>query len=167
MVLDSAGAHGRQRGRRVFARRERYFVLAGGFVLQQPRCSCCGREFDAPRRYGQKFRTALPILEPRIFSPRLASGARLFIGSTVLVAAVNRRLDDLLDSSVTFIGERVLVALAKLPQGIRVPYVLCRGCGGKVLSKATHVSGPYYKWDWLADLRPRWLARWRKSGGRA
>jgi hypothetical protein len=135
-------------------------VLAGGFVLRQPRCCCCGREFEAPRRSGQKFPIALPILEPRIFSPRLASGARLFVGSKVLIAAVNRRLDGLLDGSVAFIGEKVLVVLAMMPQGVRSPFVLCRSCGVNVLGKATNLKSQYYKWDWLADLRPRW--RWRR-----
>lgn len=151
------------RNSRTFGQRKvSCFLLAGGFRLSDLRCCCCGRDFDEPRKHGEKFRVVLPVVDPGILSPRLVSGARIFVGSKVMVAAVNRRLDQLVDSSTAFIGEKVLVALPMLPQGIRVPYVFCRGCGSNVIDKATRVGEPYYRWDWLADLKPRWLASWRR-----
>lgn len=148
---------------RMFGRaRARCFLLAGGFRLAELRCSCCGRDFKPPREHGERFRVALPIVDAGLLSPRLARGARVFVGSKVLVATVNQRLDGLVDSSIAFIGEQVLVVLAKVPEGFRAPYVFCRSCGRNVLDKAAFGGGPYYRWDWLAELRPRWLSSWRR-----
>jgi hypothetical protein len=79
----------------------------------------------------------------------------LFFGSKVLVASVSSRLAPMLDASVTFFGEKVLVAMARTQNETQKPLLLCQDCGNSVLEKVNPPSQPLYRWDWLAELKPR------------
>jgi hypothetical protein len=109
-----------------------------------------------------KFRTALPIVASEILPPRLARDVMVFVGTNVLVAAVNPSLGESVANSTTFISEKVLVATPSAPGGRRKLCVFCETCGINVMRKVSAASEQYYDWDWLADLRPRRFAAWRK-----
>ncbi len=123
--------------------------------MQTPRCAVCAREFDLPDRDSESFLLAAPMANAKASAPVNGANTWLFFGTKVLVAAVSTRLAPMLDASVAFFGEKVLVAMARIRGRDRGPVVFCRNCGALVLSKVNPPSRDSYGWDWLADLKPR------------
>jgi hypothetical protein len=140
---------------RLFARRAACFLLARGFKVSRPRCGVCARDLDLPDRSAETFLLAAPIAA--FGSDVQLNGASnwLFFGTKVLVAAVSSHLSALLNMSVAFFGEKVVVAMARRGAGNREPLVLCKTCGAQVLARVYPASQQYYGWDWLAKLEPR------------
>jgi hypothetical protein len=131
------------------------FILGEGLRVETPLCCICGKDLDLPDRSGEAFMLAAPMANSRAPAPSNGAATWLFFGTKVLVAAVSARLAPLLEASVAFFGEKVLVVMAKIRGGSREPIVFCRGCGVNVLEKVNPPSRKYYLWDWLADLKPR------------
>ncbi len=131
------------------------FLLGKGYRLQSPRCSLCARELDLPDRNSETFLLAAPMANAKPSIPVNGASTWLFFGTKVLVAAVSKRLAPMLDASVAFFGEKVLVAMARIHGADRGPLVFCRDCGASVLEKVNPPSRDFYGWDWLADLKPR------------
>src|SRR5271157_2223793 len=141
---------------RIFARRRTgCLVLGRGFTVSAPRCCACGKNLSVPHPGGETFLLAAPMLEPGEHPSADSAGTWLFFGANVLVATVSPRLAAMLDSSVAFFGERILVAMVRMGMGAREPRLLCKPCGADVLSKVNPPSQQYYAWDWLAELEPR------------
>jgi hypothetical protein len=148
----------------LFRRRAETSVLIGvGLAMARPRCCGCGRAFEEGRRGTMKFRTALAILAPGVLPAHLARRAMAFVGTGVLLAAVSPSLGESVANCTTLISDRVLVAIAKTRGGGGKLCVFCEPCGVNVLRNVSAASEHYYGWDWLATLRPRWFARWRRA----
>ena len=158
-----AGAHRRLWGAvsRLRARRRAAPLLLGkGFEVGTPRCECCGRTFAPPREHGQRFTLSVPIAEPQTTSPN-DTGSWLFLGERVMIAAVGRHTAALLEHSAAFVGDKVLVVMAHKRSCSRWPLMFCAACGDNLRARVKPENEPFYTWDWLADLRPRWrVTRW-------
>ncbi len=159
-------AHGRLSGAvsRLFERRRAAPLLLGkGFEVGAPRCECCGRRFAPPREHGERFTLTVPIAEPRTTSPN-ATGSWLFLGNRVMIAAVGPHTAALLEHSAAFVGDKVLIVMAHNRSCSRRPLMFCVACGDNLRARVKPENEPFYTWDWLADLRPRWrVTRWLQS----
>jgi hypothetical protein len=114
----------------------------------------CGEPIHFPDQHSESFSLASPMLQAgRSSYPNGMSW--LFFGSKVLVATVNSKLAGLLNASVAFFGDRVLVGMARLGTRPRAPILFCKSCGTKVLARVNPPSQGYYGWDWVARLEPR------------
>ncbi len=136
-------------------RRAAPLLLGKGLQVGAPRCECCGRGFAPPREHGERFTLTVPIAEPQTTSPD-ASGSWLFLGNRVMIAAVGPHTAALLEHSAAFVGDKVLVVMARNGPRGRRPLMFCAACGDNLRARVKPENEPFYTWDWLADLRPRW-----------
>ena len=131
------------------------YLLDLGLPSQTDSCARCGRHFADPAQSERKFVAALKVFDRRESSQ---PGLRMLLGSEVLIARTSPELSWRLEHSTTRIGDRVLVAIARVGDALRI-LLFCARCGAGLAPLVAGRGGDAnYSWDWIVSFsrRPLW-----------